>query len=65
MAAVQTKDKIGDEEVVENGEEEELEGVEDSENKDPAKKKKKKKKKKKAAGLHITLWICYYKYFNI
>ncbi|KOB65030.1 Methionine aminopeptidase 2 [Operophtera brumata] len=47
MAAVlQKKDELASE-VIENGEEDELE-VDDGENKDPAKKKKKKKKKKKA-----------------
>ncbi|XP_028161761.1 methionine aminopeptidase 2 [Ostrinia furnacalis] len=49
MAAVKTTEEINKEDVVENGEEEELDTVEDGENKDPAKKKKKKKKKKKTA----------------
>ncbi|XP_053602264.1 methionine aminopeptidase 2 [Plodia interpunctella] len=47
MAAVKNKDII-EKEIIENGEEEEeIDGVEETENKDPAKKKKKKKKKKK------------------
>ncbi|KAL0840476.1 hypothetical protein ABMA28_015722 [Loxostege sticticalis] len=49
MAAVKSSEEINKEELVENGEEEELDAVEEGENKDPAKKKKKKKKKKKTA----------------
>ncbi|CAH0407690.1 unnamed protein product [Chilo suppressalis] len=49
MAAVKSVDEINADEVVENGEEEELYAVDEGETKDPAKKKKKKKKKKKTA----------------
>ncbi|RVE50955.1 hypothetical protein evm_004364 [Chilo suppressalis] len=49
MAAVKSVDEINADEVVENGEEEELDAVDEGETKDPAKKKKKKKKKKKTA----------------
>ncbi|XP_041976582.1 methionine aminopeptidase 2 [Aricia agestis] len=48
------KNEIIENNEVENDEQEELDGVEDSEVKDPAKKKKKKKKKKKAAGTEST-----------
>lgn len=48
MAAVKSVEEINIDEAVENGEEEELDAVEE-ETKDPAKKKKKKKKKKKTA----------------
>lgn len=47
MAAVKSLEEVNKEELIENGEEEELDAVEDGETKDPAKKKKKKKKKKK------------------
>lgn len=46
MASVIAED-INLDEVVENGEEEDVDAVEEGETKDPAKKKKKKKKKKK------------------
>lgn len=52
MAAVKSLEEINKEDHVENGEEEELDAVEENENKDPAKKKKKKKKKKKT-GYHF------------
>lgn len=52
MAVVQKKEELASE-MIENGEEDELD-VDDGENKDPAKKKKKKKKKKKA-GEHFNL----------
>lgn len=48
MAAVVTVEEVIKNDVVENGEEDELDAVDDGESKDPAKKKKKKKKKKKA-----------------
>lgn len=47
MASVQKSDKDLKDETAEIGEDEEVDGVEEGENKDPAKKKKKKKKKKK------------------
>ncbi|CAG9126965.1 Methionine aminopeptidase 2 [Plutella xylostella] len=50
MASVQKSDKDLKDETAEIGEDEEVDGVEEGENKDPAKKKKKKKKKKKTAG---------------
>ncbi|XP_021200861.3 methionine aminopeptidase 2 [Helicoverpa armigera] len=48
MAAVKKDEELNKNEVLENGDEDELDAVEDGETKDPAKKKKKKKKKKKA-----------------
>lgn len=47
MASLQENKEVLNELSVENGEEEELDGVEEGDLKDPAKKKKKKKKKKK------------------
>lgn len=47
MASTKKLEEIPQDEFLENGEEEEVEGLDDGENKDPAKKKKKKKKKKK------------------
>ncbi|CAH1644227.1 unnamed protein product [Spodoptera littoralis] len=47
MAAVKKEEELNKVEGLENGEEEELDAVEEGETKDPAKKKKKKKKKKK------------------
>ncbi|XP_037298977.1 methionine aminopeptidase 2 [Manduca sexta] len=49
MAAVKKDEEIPKDEVVENGEDDDIEAVEE-ETKDPAKKKKKKKKKKKTEG---------------
>ncbi|CAG9785153.1 unnamed protein product [Diatraea saccharalis] len=54
MAAVKTVDEINADEVIENGEEEELDVADEGETKDPAKKKKKKKKKKKTADTETT-----------
>ncbi|PZC85329.1 hypothetical protein B5X24_HaOG201825 [Helicoverpa armigera] len=48
MAAVKKDEELNKNEVLENGDEDELDAVDDGETKDPAKKKKKKKKKKKA-----------------
>ncbi|KAJ8732646.1 hypothetical protein PYW07_015245 [Mythimna separata] len=48
MAALKKDEELITNDAVENGEEEELDAVEEGETKDPAKKKKKKKKKKKA-----------------
>lgn len=47
MAAVKKEEELNKVEGLENGDEEELDAVEEGETKDPAKKKKKKKKKKK------------------
>lgn len=47
MAAVKKEEELNKLEGLENGDEEELDAVEEGETKDPAKKKKKKKKKKK------------------
>lgn len=46
MASTKEIEEIPQDEVLENGEEEEVDGLDDGVNKDPAKKKKKKKKKK-------------------
>lgn len=48
MAALKKDEELITNDAVENGEDEELDAVEEGETKDPAKKKKKKKKKKKA-----------------
>ncbi|KAJ8732136.1 hypothetical protein PYW08_014866 [Mythimna loreyi] len=48
MAALKKDEELITNDSVENGEDEELDAVEEGETKDPAKKKKKKKKKKKA-----------------
>lgn len=47
MASIEKLEEISQDDLFENGEDEEVEGLDDGENKDPAKKKKKKKKKKK------------------
>lgn len=47
MASIIKIEETPLDDLLENGEEEEVEGLDDGENKDPAKKKKKKKKKKK------------------
>ncbi|XP_049866145.1 methionine aminopeptidase 2 isoform X1 [Pectinophora gossypiella] len=49
MASTKKVEEIVNDDVVENGDDEEVDGVEEGDAKDPAKKKKKKKKKKKTA----------------
>ncbi|XP_026328259.1 methionine aminopeptidase 2 [Hyposmocoma kahamanoa] len=55
MASTKNLEEISQDDLLENGEEEEVEGLDDGENKDPAKKKKKKKKKKKTGAEPINL----------
>lgn len=56
MASVEEVEVLSKDEILENGEEEEVEVLEDGSNKDPAKKKK-KKKKKKSIGYLLSLFL--------